>query len=106
FSPVTAARPARAGETVIVRVTGLGPTRPGVNPGQPFPLDSVQQVNSPVEVAVGGQAAEVLNKIGWPGTIENYRVDVRLPEGTPAGSATLQLTAAWVAGASAQIPIR
>jgi uncharacterized protein (TIGR03437 family) len=106
FSPVTAARPARAGQTVIVRATGLGPTRPGVNPGQPFPLDSVQEVNSPVEVTVGGLAAEVVNKVGWPGSIENYRVDVRLPEGMPAGLATLQLTAAWVPGASAQIPIQ
>jgi hypothetical protein len=30
FSPVTASKPAKAGEVLIVRATGLGPTRPGV----------------------------------------------------------------------------
>src|SRR5207245_2762813 len=58
LTPVTAARPARGGEIVIVRATGLGPTRPGVNPGQPFPSDSVQEVNSPVEVLVAGRPAD------------------------------------------------
>ena len=76
---MTAARPARAGEIVIVRATGLGPTRPGVNPGQPFPSDSVQEVNSPVEVLVGGKTAEVVNKLGWPGSVDTYRVDFRVP---------------------------
>src|SRR5206468_3192751 len=37
FSPVTAAKPAKAGEVLIVRATGLGPTRPGVDYGRPFP---------------------------------------------------------------------
>jgi hypothetical protein len=34
FSPVTAAKPAKAGEVLMVRATGLGPTRPGVDPWQ------------------------------------------------------------------------
>ena len=55
FSPVTAAKPARAGEVLIARATGLGPTRPGVNPGQPFPTDALQQVNSPVVVTMNGR---------------------------------------------------
>src|SRR4029077_16968779 len=32
LSPVTSAKPAKAGEVVIVRATGLGPTVPGVDP--------------------------------------------------------------------------
>ena len=47
FSPVTAARPARSGEVLIVQATGLGPTLPGVDPGQPFPTDAILRVNSP-----------------------------------------------------------
>jgi hypothetical protein len=39
FSPVTAAKPAKAGEALIAKATGLGPTRPGVDPGQPFPTE-------------------------------------------------------------------
>src|SRR5260370_24125296 len=97
FSPITTAKPARAGEVLIARATGLGPTLPGVNPGQPFPLDAVQQVNSPVEVSVNGQSAEVINKIGWPGFVDTYRVDFRVPDGTTARAATIQMSAALIA---------
>src|SRR5713226_9755775 len=45
FSAVTAANPAKAGEVLIVRATGLGPTLPGVDYGLPFPPDVLQQVN-------------------------------------------------------------
>jgi hypothetical protein len=37
FSLVTASKPAAAGEILSVFVTGLGPTKPGVDPGKPFP---------------------------------------------------------------------
>jgi uncharacterized protein (TIGR03437 family) len=106
FSPVTAARPARTGEVIILRAAGLGPTRPGVTLGQPFPSDLLQEVNSPVEVLVGGRQADVLNKVGWPGAIDTYRVDFRIPDGIPTGLATVQLSAAWIAGSSVQIPIQ
>src|SRR5258708_9780481 len=58
FSTVTASKPATAGEDLIVRATDLGPTRPGVFPGQPFPPDALQQVNSPLAVSVNGQPAQ------------------------------------------------
>ena len=106
FSPVTSARPARSGEVLILRAAGLGPTRPGVTLGQPFPSDSLQEVNSPLEMLVGCRQADVLNKVGWPGSIDVYRVDFRIPDGIPTGLATVQLTAAWIAGPSVQIPVQ
>ena len=106
FSPVTAAKPAKAGEVLIARATGLGPTVPGVDPGQPFPTDAAPQVNSPVDLTVNGQSAEVLNKIGWPGQMDTYRLDFRVPDGATAGMAAIQLTAAWIAGSSLNIPIQ
>ena len=104
FSPITAAKPAKAGEVLIVKATGLGPTVPGVDPGQPFPMDPLQTVNSPVALTLNGQAADVVNSIGWPGLVDTYRVDFRVPDGTAAGTATIQLTVAWIAGASVNIP--
>ena len=106
FSPVTAAQPAKAGELLIAKATGLGPTVPGIDPGQPFPLDATQEVNSPVEVSVNGKPAEVINKIGWPGLMDTYRIDFRVPDGTVAGQAGVQLTAAWIAGSSSNIAIK
>jgi len=104
FSAVTAAKPAKAGEVLIMQATGLGPTVPGVNPGQPFPTDPLQAVNSPVVVTMNGQAAEVVNSIGWPGLVDTYRVDFRVPNGTSAGTAAIQLAAAWIAGAAVNVP--
>ena len=106
FSPVTAARPAKAGEVLIVEATGLGPTVPGVDPGQPFPADSPFQVNSPVGVTVNGRPAEVINNIGWAGSVDTYRIDFRVPDGTTAGMAPIQITAAWIAGPDVRIAIQ
>jgi len=104
FSRVTAANPAKAGEILVVKATGLGPTLPGVDPGQPFSTDELQQVNPPVLITVNSQAAEVVNAMGWPGLVDTYRVDFRVPDGTAAGTAAIQLTAAWISGASVNIP--
>ena len=106
FSPVTAAQPAKAGEVLIVKATGLGPTIPGIDPGQAFPLDASQEVNAPIEVSVNGKPAEVVNKIGWPGLVDTYRIDFRVPDGIAAGPAGVQLTAAWIAGSPVNMPIQ
>ena len=106
FSPVTTARPARSGEVLILQATGLGPTVPGVDPGQPFPIDTNLPVNSPLRVAVNGQDAEVVAGVGWPGMVDTYRVDFRLPEGVSPGTASVQLSAAWIGGTAVRIPVQ
>ncbi len=60
FTLVTASKPAAAGEILSLFATGLGPTNPGVDPGQPFPSSPAAAINSPVEVTVNGKPAEVL----------------------------------------------
>lgn len=109
FSPVTTAKPARPGETLIVRARNLGPTTPQVLAGQPFPSDAgepLAEVNADVEVSVGGKPAEVLYKVGWPGEAGVYRVDFRVPAGVAVGSAPLQLAAAWVPSEGVDIPVQ
>ena len=106
FSLVNVAKPARAGEVLILVATGLGPTRPGVDPGTPFPADPLAEVNSPLGVTVNGRPAEILLSIGRPNTIDRYRVDIRVPEGTTSGLATLHLTTAWIAGPQVTVPVQ
>jgi uncharacterized protein (TIGR03437 family) len=106
FSPVTAAKPAKAGEVLIVEATGLGPTVPGVDPGQPFPTRPLLPVNSRVAVTVNGSPAEVINAIGWPGLVDTYRIDFRVPDRTTAGMASIQITTAWIAGPDVRIAIQ
>ena len=109
FSPVTAEKPARAGEMLIMSVSGLGPVRPNLDPGKPFPPlaeAKVHVVNSPVEVTVNGKAALVVNALGWWSMNNVYRVDFRVPDGTAAGTATLGLSVAWINGPEVKIPVR
>ncbi len=106
FTPVSPTSPARAGETLVLSATGLGPTRPGVDPGQPFPSSPLQEVNSPLDVMLNGKSVTILNKVGWPGTAGVYRVDFRLPDDANSGEARLQLSAAWIPGPEAQFPVR
>lgn len=106
YTMVTAANPARPGEILSLVAGGLGPTRPGVDPGEPFPAGPVQPVNSPVEVTVSGNAAEVLYAGGYPQTVDRYQVNFRVPDGATPGAATLRLTSGFIPSPDVIIPIR
>jgi uncharacterized protein (TIGR03437 family) len=97
---VTAANPAKAGETLSLFATGLGPTRPAVNPGNPFPAGPPAVVTSPLEVTVNGTAAEVSGAVGYPGAVDRYQVNFQVPAETEPGFDTLQLSVAWITAPS------
>jgi hypothetical protein len=106
FSPVTSSKPAAAGEVLSLFATGLGPTVPAVDPGQPFPSSPAATVNSPIEVKVNGNSAEVLGAVGFPGSVDGYQVNFRMPPDTAKGVATIQVTAAWIAGTAVGIAVQ
>jgi hypothetical protein len=106
FSLVSASKPVAAGEIVSLFATGLGPTRPGLDPGQPFPPSPLAVVNSPVEVMVNGKPAEVLAAVGYPGAVDGYQVNFRVPSDTAKGTVFLQVSAAWIPGAPVSIPVQ
>ena len=106
FSLVTSSKPAAAGEVLSLFATGLGPTVPAVDPGRPFPSTPAATVNSPIEVKVNGNSAEVLGAVGFPGSLDGYQVNFRMPPGTAKGVATIQVSAAWIAGPAVQIAVQ
>jgi hypothetical protein len=106
FREVSPANPAHSGETLILLASGLGPTRPGVDPGEPFTADPVQVVNAPVEVFLESHAAEVLSAIGISGTENQYQVSFRVPADTPAGVARLKLRTAWMQGHTVPLSVQ
>lgn len=108
FSLVTPANPAHSGETLIVRATGLGPVGPDLTPPgvQAFTANTLQVVNSPVDVVVNGEDVPATNKIGWPGETDVYRVDFQMPSDVSSGMATIQLTAAWTPGPAVTIAVK
>jgi uncharacterized protein (TIGR03437 family) len=106
LSPVSDSKPASASEALSLFATGLGPTRPGFDPGQPFPSDPPALVNSPLQVMVNGKPAEVLAAVGLAGTLDRYQVDFRVPPDIGRGPATIQVSAAWMPGAPVSIPVQ
>ena len=106
FSLVSASKPAAAGEILSVFMTGLGPTTPGVDPGKAFPASPLQTVNSPVDVTVNGKTAEVTAAVGYPGAVDGYQVNFRVPSDAAKGTATVQVSAAWIAGPAVNITIQ
>ena len=103
FSLVNASKPATAGEVLCLFATGLGPTRASLVPGQPFPSSPLAVVNSPIDVTVNGKSAEVLGAVGYPGAVDGYQVNFRVPPGIGPGMAAIQLSAAWMPGAPVTI---
>ena len=106
FSLVSASKPAAAGEILCLFATGLGPTRTVLDPGQPFPSSPLAVVNSPIDVMVNGKSAEVLGAVGYPGAVDTYQVNFRLPSDIPRGAATIQISAAWIPGAPVSVPVQ
>jgi hypothetical protein len=105
-SLVTTSKPAMAGEILTLFASGLGPTRPGVDPGQPFPADPPQVVNSPVQVLVNGNPANVLFAGGYPGAVDGYQVNFQVPDPTTSGQASIQLFSAWIGGPTVNIQVQ
>src|ERR1035437_5975277 len=106
FSLVAGSNPAAPGEILSAFATDLGPTIPGVDPGQPFPASPLQAANSPVGVTVNGNPAELLAAVGFPGTVDGYQVNFRVPSDASKGNATIQLAAAWISGPSVSMPVQ
>jgi uncharacterized protein (TIGR03437 family) len=106
FSLVTAGRPARSGEILSLFASGLGPTVPGVEPGEPFTSGARHIVNSPIEVLVNGKPGEVLYASGYPGAVDRYQVNFRVPDGITPGMAPVQLSSAWITGPEVKIPLQ
>jgi len=106
YSLVTSAKPTKAGEVLILFASGLGPTRPAPEPGQPFGANPLAVVNSPVEVVVNGTSSEVLYAGGYPGAVDRYQVNFRVPDAVSSGMASVHLTSAWIVGGDVKIVIQ
>jgi uncharacterized protein (TIGR03437 family) len=106
FSLVTAAKPAKAGEILSLFATGLGPTRPAVEIGKPFPANPLAVVNSPMQVTVDGQPAEIVGAVGYPGAVDGYQVNFRVPADVTPGTRMIQMGVAWIPGAEVGIAVQ
>jgi hypothetical protein len=107
WAPVDRSDPARAGEQLILKAMDLGETLPPVAPGQPFP-QSPPYPRAVTEVAArfNGTRTEIQAQIGWPGEINRYRLDIRVPINVPRGLSWLDLSANGITGPGIEVPVR
>lgn len=103
---VTPQNPARHDEVLMSMMAGLGDTLPLINAGQMFPRDPLAQVTSPVDVRVDGRPAEVWIKIGWPGYVNRYRVDFRLPKDLRPGMHAVVASSHGASGPAVSIAMK
>ncbi len=106
WKPVTAAAPARPGSRIIAFAADLGPTRPEVPAGAPFPREPLATSLLRLEVTVNGKLAPVVTQLGQPAEVNLYRVDFILPKETVAGIAKIEISAAGAKSPAAEIPVR
>jgi uncharacterized protein (TIGR03437 family) len=100
WSPVDALRPAVAGETLVLYVTGLGNPEWKPPTGEPAPVGRLAEIKDTVAASVDGRPAKVIFAGLAPGLVGVQTVLLEWPGGVfPSKQASLVLTANGEAGA-------
>ncbi|HMC62901.1 MAG TPA: CHRD domain-containing protein [Candidatus Solibacter sp.] len=87
FSLITATNKAKAGDVIVIYLTGLGQTTPAMTTGTlVVPPAAAFNNTTTVTVSIGGQNAAVIYSIGSPGFAGLYQTAVTIPAGV-TGSA-------------------
>jgi uncharacterized protein (TIGR03437 family) len=103
---VSAARPARRGEPLVIYCVGLGPVTPPVPDGQTSPGAPVASTTTPLTATIGGRPADVFFAGLTPGFVGLYQVNLAAAADTPSSSAAqLVLTIAGQSSTPVAIPI-
>jgi uncharacterized protein (TIGR03437 family) len=102
FSLVSSTNPARAGETLAIYATGLGPLQGVVRTGDPAPVAITTTL--PV-VHIGAFLANVAYSGTAPGFAGLYQVNVVVPPGLSLGTQPVQITMNGMASNVATVAI-
>jgi uncharacterized protein (TIGR03437 family) len=93
YTLITAAKPAKPGEVIIMYLVGLGATSPSVPSGQPAPsTPPLAEVTLPVTVTVDNQKASVAFAGLTPGSAGLYQIDFQVPANASSGNLTVVVT--------------
>ncbi len=105
YSLVSTANPARAGETVLIFLTGLGAVKPSVTAGAPAPSNPASSVSNWVEVYLDGRAAKVSYAGLVPGVAGLYQLNVTIPAGLTPGNIQIEIDTSDSTNVLATLPV-
>lgn len=105
-SVVTAAKPASAGEVVVVYCTGLGAVTPPGTTGALASSSVLSNTNITPTVSVGGANANVAFSGLAPALVGLYQINFTVPQSTSSGSIDVVVTANGVASNTAKLPVK
>jgi uncharacterized protein (TIGR03437 family) len=92
FSLITPASPAKAGETILLYLVGMGSTSPTVASGAAAPETPLANATVQPIVVIGGNPATVTFAGLTPGLVGLYQIDVQVPDGTASGDISVTVT--------------
>ena len=105
YSLVSAASPAKPGETIAVYLTGLGPVTPAVTEGAAASTTTLSNTNVTIAAYVGGTTATVGFAGLAPGLAGLYQLNVTIPSGATAGDNVLAIAGPDSYATEALIPV-
>jgi len=107
YTLVSNTSPAKAGETVLIFLTGLGAVSPAVTAGAPAPSSPpLAQVTNVPDVYIGGQLATVVFAGLAPGLGGLYQLNVTIPSGAGTGAVSLEISCVDSDNNQATIPLK
>jgi uncharacterized protein (TIGR03437 family) len=91
YSLVLPGRPVKAGEYIMIYLTGLGEVDGIIGAGESAPIDGLRRTLSTVEVQIGDQ--KLMSSFAGlaPGYVGVYQVNVRVPDDAPDGPLALRV---------------
>ncbi len=104
YSLVTAASPAKPGESLIVYLAGMGATNPSVKSGDPTPLALIAATVQPT-VTLDGQNASIAYAGLTPTGIGLYQVNFSVPSNARPGSLDLVVLQGGVSSNTTKLPV-
>ena len=105
-SLVTPADPARAGETVVIYMTGNGPVDAAQTTGEAASTANLARTRQLPVVRIAGREAPVVFSGLTPGFVGLYQVNATVPDGLPSGNLETTVTTNGIAGNTVMLPVR
>jgi len=105
FTLVDANHPAKAGETIVMYLDGMGPTNPAVPTGTAAPSSPLAQVTNTATVLVDGNPANVFFAGLTPGAVGLYQIDFTIPGNARSGNLTVTVTQNGTPANSTTVPV-